>query len=78
VAQGLDDDLVLPSVQRGFVTRLCRAGQPVDFRTYPGRDHVGVVADDSALIPELLQWTEERLSGAEAPRACRLPEDPRG
>jgi hypothetical protein len=48
----------------------------VDFRTYPGRDHVGVVADDSALIPELLQWTEERPSGAEAPRAGRLPDDP--
>jgi hypothetical protein len=33
------------------------AGGKVDHRTYPGRDHVGVVTADSALIPDLMRWT---------------------
>ena len=40
----------------------CAQGGKVDYRTYPGRDHVGVVAD-SALIPDLMQWTQDRLNG---------------
>jgi len=70
LAQGLSDALVLPDVQRAFAERLCAAGQPLDFRTYPGRDHVGLVADDSPLIPELLRWTQDRLAGVPARGGC--------
>jgi hypothetical protein len=31
------------------------AGGKVDHRTYSGRDHVGVVTADSALIPDLMR-----------------------
>jgi acetyl esterase/lipase len=66
LAQGLDDGLVLPGVQRAFVRRLCAAGQAVDYRAYAGRDHVALVADDSPLTPELLAWTDDRVAGRPA------------
>ena len=46
------------------------AGGKVDHRTYPGRDHVGVVAADSALIPDLMRWTRARLDGQPARSTC--------
>jgi acetyl esterase/lipase len=70
LAQGLADALVLPTVQRRYVARLCAAGQPVDFRTFAGRDHVGLVEDDSPLIGQLLRWTQDRFRGAPAPARC--------
>lgn len=70
IAQGLSDGLILPTVQRDFVARLCAAGQPVDYRTFPGRDHVALVAADSPLIPQLVRWTQARLEGERTSRAC--------
>jgi acetyl esterase/lipase len=70
IGQGLADPLVLPAVQEGYVERLCESGQQVDFRTYEGRDHVGVVNADSPLLPELITWTQERLAGAEPIDTC--------
>jgi acetyl esterase/lipase len=70
IAQGLDDELVLPDVQRAFVDKLCAAGQSVDFRTYQGRDHVAVVAADSPLIPDLLRWTADRFAAKPAADTC--------
>lgn len=72
LAQGEEDPLVLPDVQARFVQRRCDAegSGPLDYRTYPGREHVDVIADDSPLVPELLAWTEDRLAGAEAPDSC--------
>lgn len=70
IGQGLADPLVLPAVQEGYVERLCASGQQVDFRTYEGRDHVGVVNADSPLLPELITWTQERLAGAEPIDTC--------
>jgi hypothetical protein len=36
----------------------------------PGRDHVGLVADDSPLIPDLVQWTKDRLDSRPAQSTC--------
>ena len=71
IAQGEIDDLVLPQVQKGYVEARCSAGQRIDYRTYPGRDHVSVVAADSPLAPELLQWTRDRFDGKAATSNCR-------
>ncbi|WP_309112758.1 alpha/beta fold hydrolase [Saccharothrix sp.] len=70
VAQGGSDPLILPSVQDGYVRRRCATGGVVDHRTYPGRDHLGVVAPDSPLLPELLAWTQDRLDNRPAPTTC--------
>jgi hypothetical protein len=77
IAQGEIDDLVLPEVQRRFVTAQCLAGQRIDFRTYPGRDHVSLVAPDSPLAAELIQWTRDRFEGRLAKNTCQQTEESR-
>jgi uncharacterized membrane protein HdeD (DUF308 family)/alpha-beta hydrolase superfamily lysophospholipase len=66
LAQGASDQLVLPSVQADYVAARCADGQDVDYREYEGLDHVPLVEADSPLIPELVDWTRDRLAG-EAP-----------
>lgn len=39
-------------------------------RRYPGRDHVPLVEIDSPLIPELFDWTRDRLSGRPPSPTC--------
>jgi uncharacterized membrane protein HdeD (DUF308 family)/alpha-beta hydrolase superfamily lysophospholipase len=70
VAQGDADPLVLPSAQAAFVEARCEAGEPVDYRTYAGEDHISVVEPDSPLIPELVAWTQDRLDGRPATPTC--------
>ncbi len=70
IAQGDADSLIIPAVQRAFAARLCRAGQRLEFRTYPGLDHVPLVQPGSPLIPYLLSWTADRFRGAPAPANC--------
>jgi acetyl esterase/lipase len=70
IAQGEADDLVVPEVQRRYVDKRCAAGQQLDYRTYRGRDHISIVAPDSPLIPELIQWTRERFEEKPAEAAC--------
>jgi uncharacterized membrane protein HdeD (DUF308 family) len=70
VAQGASDTLILPTAQEAYVGARCAAGQPVDFRVYPGRDHVGLVQADSPLAPDLVRWTEARLAGEPPTPTC--------
>jgi alpha-beta hydrolase superfamily lysophospholipase len=68
VGQGEADPLILPAMQQAYVAARCADGWSIDYRTYPGRDHNGVVADDSPLVPELVRWTEDRFAGGWRPR----------
>ena len=70
VGQGLADPLVTPAVQRAYVARRCQDGQRLDYRTFPGYDHVGVVGPDSPLIPQLVSWTQDRFDGKPAKDNC--------
>lgn len=70
LAQGGSDSLVRPDVQDAYVDRLCTTGQPVDHRTFEGRDHVGLVMADSPLLDQLVAWTGERLAGVPAAGNC--------
>jgi uncharacterized membrane protein HdeD (DUF308 family) len=63
LAQGAADSLVIPAAQDDYVAARCASGQDVDYRKYEGRDHVPLVQADSPLIPELIQWTHDRLDG---------------
>ncbi|MFD1916189.1 lipase family protein [Paeniglutamicibacter kerguelensis] len=71
VGQGLDDQLVLPGMQRGWVAERCAAGQHMEYREYEGRDHMPLVEDDSPLIPELVRWANDRLDGKAPVNTCR-------
>lgn len=70
VAQGLADPLVKPSMQQSWVDGRCAAGEPIDYRTYPGLDHMGLVAADSPLTPQLVEWTLARWSGQAPTPTC--------
>jgi pimeloyl-ACP methyl ester carboxylesterase/uncharacterized membrane protein HdeD (DUF308 family) len=70
IAQGDADSLVLPPVQTAFARKLCQAGEKLEYRTYPGLDHVPLVEPNSPLIPYLLSWTENRFENAPAPDNC--------
>ena len=70
VAQGETDTLVLPSAQKKYVQSRCADGQPVDYRTYAGRDHMGIVSAGSPLLGELMDWTKDRFAGKLATDTC--------
>jgi pimeloyl-ACP methyl ester carboxylesterase len=70
IAQGLSDSVVDPAVQARFIARLCLAGQRIEYRTYPRRDHLSVIEEGSPLVPDLVSWSEARLHGAGAPSNC--------
>jgi alpha-beta hydrolase superfamily lysophospholipase len=70
IAQGTADELVQPEIQRRFVAERCAAGQIIDYRLYEGRDHVSLLAPDSPLNTDLINWTRDRLAGRPALAAC--------
>ncbi|MBD3784628.1 MAG: DUF308 domain-containing protein [Micrococcales bacterium] len=70
IGQGADDSLVDPRAQDAYVRDRCAAGQQVDYRVYPGRDHVPLVEPDSPAVPELLAWTKARLAGDPPKNTC--------
>jgi pimeloyl-ACP methyl ester carboxylesterase len=72
VAQGLADDLVLPDVQDRFMRGRCSAGQQLHYRSYAGRDHIGLVTPDSALPTDLVGWTAARFAGEPVGAGCRF------
>jgi uncharacterized membrane protein HdeD (DUF308 family)/alpha-beta hydrolase superfamily lysophospholipase len=72
IAQGLDDEVVLPSAQRSYVNRLCHSGQSVEYQTYRRRDHNSLVWPGSRMVPNLLAWTEARFAGRAQPSGCSV------
>lgn len=70
IGQGLGDELVLPTAQAAYAKSRCQQGGQVDYRTYAGFDHVGVVGEHSPLVPELLSWTQDRFDGKPAASTC--------
>lgn len=70
IAQGGADTLVLPPAQAQYVTERCAAGQKLDYRVYPGKDHMGVVTGNAPLLTDLLTWTGHRFAGQPATDNC--------
>ncbi|WP_448221692.1 lipase family protein [Gordonia iterans] len=70
LAQGEADPLISPASQRTFVRAQCAAGSAIEFREYPGRDHLSLVATDSPAVADLLTWTHARFAGEPGPGNC--------
>ena len=70
LAQGDADPLVLPAQQARFVADRCADGVPLDARVYPGLDHLTLVAADSPLNADLLEWTRARFAGVTSVTSC--------
>ena len=71
IAQGLADDLVPPALQQRFVRERCAAGQSLEYRTYSGRTHTSLDDEDSPFVPDLFEWTRQRLAGLAQPPGCQ-------
>ena len=74
LGQGAADPLIVPEAQGDFVATLCDAGQVVEYHTYSGRDHMGVVAEDSPMLPDLMDWTKARFDGDPPAESCTTSE----
>lgn len=61
LGQGVDDETIPIEVQRRLAASLEQAGRDVVVHEYPGRDHMGVIAEDSPLIGELFEWADGAL-----------------
>lgn len=70
IAQGLSDVVIDPVVNDDFVKAQCAAGQSLVYWHVPGRDHGGIVAQDSPLGDPLIAWTQDRFAGAALPPGC--------
>ncbi|GAB3817120.1 hypothetical protein GCM10028820_17530 [Tessaracoccus terricola] len=70
IAQGEADTLVRPQAQQEYVAKQCEAGQELEYRTYPGMDHMGLVTGDSQLLADLVEWTEARFAGGDWSPTC--------
>jgi secretory lipase/short repeat uncharacterized protein DUF308 len=72
IAQGLNDHLVLPSLQRSYVNRLCHAGLSVEYRIYRGRDHLSLLWPRSRMVSYLLSWTGARFAERSVRSECSV------
>lgn len=70
IAQGLDDPLVTPSIQKAFVLSDCARGQSIDYATYAGKDHLSLLAAGSPLETDLVNWTQDRFRGVAVASGC--------
>jgi uncharacterized membrane protein HdeD (DUF308 family)/acetyl esterase/lipase len=70
VASGTGDEVINIAINEGWVAQQCAAGYKLDFRTYPGRTHMGVLDADSPLTDELATWTADRFAGKPAASTC--------
>jgi acetyl esterase/lipase len=70
VGQGEADPLVEPSVQAAYVENLCGQGQGIEYHTYAGLDHLGVVQEGSPMIDDLMNWTTSRFDGTPGATEC--------
>lgn len=70
LGQGEADSLVVPSAQEEYVDARCAAGYAVDYRTYPGLDHVPLVEPESPAVADAIAWTQQRLAGDPPSDTC--------
>lgn len=70
IAQGVDDTIIGSDTQDTYAAARCADGWNLDYRRYEGRDHLSLVSPDSKLVPELIQWTHDRLDRLAHERDC--------
>jgi alpha-beta hydrolase superfamily lysophospholipase len=68
IAQGTDDEVVVPAATRALVQRLCHAGDTVELRSYRGAGHFDIPEVASA---DMIGWTGDRLAGRPPRSTCQ-------
>lgn len=67
IAQGTADTIIAPKTTQDFAQNLCAAGNVVQFKFYPGADHLPLVHISQA---DVIAWLDARVRGAPAPSNC--------
>jgi alpha-beta hydrolase superfamily lysophospholipase len=70
IAQGESDPMISAGIQEQFVKHRCAAGQSLEYRTYKGGTHISIVAPNSLLTSDLIQWTQDRFAGKPQQPGC--------
>jgi alpha-beta hydrolase superfamily lysophospholipase len=68
IAQGTDDETVVPAATGALVQRLCHAGDTVELRTY---QHAGHFDLPEAAGTDVAAWIGDRLAGRPARPTCQ-------
>ena len=68
IAQGQQDDIVLPAVTSQYFRQICREGNVVKFVAIPAAGHGGSVKASSK---DAVAWLADRINGKPAPSSCR-------
>lgn len=64
IAQGLDDEVVAPTVTEAWVEGACASGTTVvEVETYEGEDHLSMASDESPVDDALISWSADRFAG---------------
>jgi pimeloyl-ACP methyl ester carboxylesterase len=66
IAQGLEDEVVLPASTDAWVAARCADGARLEYWRLPDQDHHSIVVPGSPLESPLIAWTRQRFAG-EAP-----------
>jgi pimeloyl-ACP methyl ester carboxylesterase len=70
IAQGLSDIIVPPSATDAYVEERCAAGQPLEYWTFTGRDHLTIFQSGTPLDKLLIAWTTARFANEPQATGC--------
>jgi pimeloyl-ACP methyl ester carboxylesterase len=70
IAQGLSDNVVPPSATDAYIEERCAAGQPLEYWTFAGRDHLTIVQPGTPLEALLIKWTMARFANEPQATGC--------
>jgi hypothetical protein len=70
IAQGLTDNVVPPAATDAYVEERCAAGQRLEYWSFAGRDHGGIVQPGTTLAEPLVGWTTARFAGEPQASGC--------
>jgi len=70
IAQGLSDNVVQPSATDMYVEERCAAGQPLEYWTFAGCDHLTIIQPGTPLEHQLIRWTTARFANEPQATGC--------
>ena len=70
IAQGLSDVVVPSRATDVYVEERCSAGQPLEYWTFEGRDHLTIVQRGAPLEELLIKWTMARFANEPPASGC--------
>jgi fermentation-respiration switch protein FrsA (DUF1100 family) len=70
IAQGVADTVVPAPATDAYVAGRCAAGQSLEYWTFAGLDHGGIVRSGAGLDAPLMAWTAARFATEEPVRGC--------